>query len=97
VSSGKDAVRDLRYGRRGGRWANEQSGKVGEVLDSLHRERMAAIRYDLAHPDEAEDPRKRKWPVESIEIWRDIAANHPEHPSYDEAREIVALVDRGDV
>lgn len=94
MSHGKEAARDLRYGRRGGRWAGTASGHVDKVLVSIHAERMKAIRHDLDEPEDAKDPTKRKWPVESIELWKQIADN-PDHPSYLRALDVVEALAGG--
>lgn len=35
------SARDLRYGRRGGRWASDETGELDEVLDAIDAARRA--------------------------------------------------------
>lgn len=42
MSSSRDRARDLRYGRRGGRWATDATGKVDEILDTFDRLRQSS-------------------------------------------------------
>lgn len=37
MSTGREAARDLRYGRRGGRWASSATGKTDEILATFAR------------------------------------------------------------
>ena len=37
MSTGREAARDLRYGRRGGRWASSAAGNVAEILAYFDR------------------------------------------------------------
>lgn len=90
VSSPKESARDLRYGRRAGRWAGPN---VDELLDAVHSERIAALRRDRLKPRaELDDPRNREWPIESLEIWREIAKD-PKHPQHAKALAVVAIAD----
>ncbi len=88
MSHGKQAARDLRYGRRGGRWADSPAG---DMLHAIQRARLSAVRADAQLTDaDYADVTKRKWPAESLDVWRDIAANDPDHPQHAHACELVA-------
>lgn len=90
MSSAKESARDARYGRRAGRWAGPD---VDELLQEIHAARMQAIRSDRLKPRAMlDDPRNREWPVESLELWREIAKD-PTHPFYNRAAAIVSIVD----
>ena len=87
----KARARDLRYGRRGGRWANERSGRADKTLAEIHTARLTALRHDLTlTADEHANPKNRKWPAESIDLWKEIAQN-PAHPAHARALEVVEL------
>ena len=52
MSHGKHAARDLRYGRRGGRWAEgEPVGQALADLDSLREQGIAAGTWPGAEPE----------------------------------------------
>ena len=73
MSSGKAAVRDLRYGRRGGGWAVD-GDRARQRIEQAHAIRLEAIAHDNKLTDEEyADATNRKWPAESIGIWRELA------------------------
>ena len=59
MTTGREAARDLRYGRRAGRWGNEWTGRVAELLAALDRDRTRARELDRTDP--LPDGSKR-WP-----------------------------------
>lgn len=49
MTSSKEWVRDKRYGRRAGRWANSE--RVDEALEAIAAMRLAAIAAHQANPE----------------------------------------------
>lgn len=80
MSAGKAAARDLRYGRRGGRWGDASAGDVEKTLDDLHRIRLDSLKRD-------------DWPAASVDLWRAIAQD-PTHPAHGRALDVVAITGR---
>lgn len=60
------ASSDIRYGRRGGGWV-APGGLADESLKAVHAERMRALRDMAAGIGEA------RWPLASLDLWRDLA------------------------
>lgn len=65
MSAGKTAARDLRYGRRGGRWA-EGDTRMETLLADMHRIRLAYVR-------------RGEWPTASLNRWLELADQAAEH------------------
>lgn len=82
MAHGKDAARDVRYGRRGGRWASEGAGT--DRAADVHQLRLREL---------AKGPGVGHWPRESLQLWQDIAAQ-PEHPQHAKALEVLDVARR---
>ena len=57
MSTGKAAARDIRYGRRGGRWADEGSTRADDALASI-----AAMREKTIAAHERDPKKNPPWP-----------------------------------
>lgn len=64
MSSGKEAARDKRYGRRAGRWASEQ--RIDVALAEIHTLRVAAVK-------------RGEWPDHARAEWSALADQAREH------------------
>lgn len=63
------SARDVRYGRRGGRWADASAGKVAAALAEIDEARTRARRLDRSDP--LADGAKR-WPDPHTHISRPV-------------------------